>query len=262
MKNIVLGIGVGGGVVLALAWLWGVVSTPQYPPMPSHSPQASDSINLQRSSLRAPVRATAGTGPGLRTTNEGGATLGYTLLDETLDESPGKTQVTMNLVVPEAASDQELTALLNQLLRDVRQRTGFQYHEHPTVVAIYAYGSREHAESGMGQWEAMVSKTPLDYEPSVRIRAGRGTTGEAASRFGLTRQERMAVFGQLVGAGDRGQIEAESEFPTNLIRQFERADQLTEQYKQDLADELGITREQLDEISVEGLQQNWPMPTL
>ena len=192
----------------------------------------------------------------------GGATRGYTLLDDTLDESPGKAQVTMNILVPESATDQELTALLNRLLRDASQRAGFQYHEYPTVVAIYAYASQDHGESGMGQWEAMVSKTPLDLEPSVRIRLGRGTVEEPANRFGLTRQERMAAYRQLVGAEDRGQAEAEREFPTDFSRQFERADQLGEQYKQDLADELDITRDQLDEIGVEGLQQNWQMPAL
>ena len=171
--------------------------------------------------------------------SEGGTALEYALLDETVDESPDKTQVTINLAVPEAASDQELTALLSQLLRDASQRTGFRYHASPTTVSIFAYASREHAESGMGQWEAMVLKTPLDPEPSVRIRSGRGTTDEDGSRFGLTRQERMAVFGQLVRAGDQGRTEAESEFPTDLTRQFERADQLTDRYKQDLADALG-----------------------
>ena len=95
---------------------------------------------------------------------------GYTLLDETLDESPGKTQVSMNILVSESATDQELTSLLGQLLQDTSRRTDFRYHEHPTVIGIWAYASREHAESGMGQWEAMVAKTPLDPEPSVQIR--------------------------------------------------------------------------------------------
>ena len=197
------------------------------------------------------------------------ATRGYTLLDETLDETPGKTQVTMNILVPESAPDQELTESLNQLLQDASQRTGFQYHEHPTVVAIYAYASHEHARAGMGQWEAMVSKTPLDPEPSVRIRPGRGTVDEPVNRFGLTTQERMAAYRQLVRAQDRAQAEAEREFPTenavdlaDFTRQSERADQLAEQYTQDLVDELGITRDQLDAIRFEAFQQNWPMPSL
>lgn len=185
---------------------------------------------------------------------------GYTLLDETLDESPGKTQVSMNILVSESATDQELTSLLGQLLQDTSRRTDFRYHEHPTVIGIWAYASREHAESGMGQWEAMVAKTPLDPEPSVQIRLGRGTPEEPENRFGLTRVERAAAYRRIVSVEDRGQAEAESEFPTDLSRQFERSDQLGEQYKQDLASELGITRDQLDEIAVEGLQQNWPMP--
>lgn len=188
--------------------------------------------------------------------------IGYTLIDETLDESPGKTQIIMNIVVPESASDEELTTLLQQLLQDVGRRTGFRYHERPTVVGIYAYASREHAASGMGQWEAMVTKTPNTIEPSVVIRLGRGIVGEPAVRFGLTRQQRMVAYRQLVDVEDRGQAEAASQFPTDFFRQFERAGELAEQYRQDLADELGITLDQLDEIALEGFQQNWPMPAL
>ena len=189
-----------------------------------------------------------------------GATPGYTLLDEFLDESPGKTQVTMNILVPESATDQELTALLSQLLQDASRRTGFRHHAHPTVIGIYAYASREHAELGMGQWEAMVAKTPLNPEPPVRIRLGRRAVEECANRFGLTMQKRMAAYKQLVRAERRGHAEAEREFPTDFSRRSEQAHQLGEQYKQDLADELGITRDQLDEIGTEGLLQNWPMP--
>ena len=216
-----------------------------------------------------PIRETRRTGGGRTTPGRAstgrvsesvGASLRYTLLDETLDESPGKTQVTMNILVPRSATDQELTALLSQLLQDSGQRTGFRYHEHPTVIGIYAYASREHAELGMGQWEAMVQKTPLYPEPSVQIRWGRGAVEEHANRFGLTMPERMAAWGQLIGAERQGLADAEREFPTDLNRLSERADQLREQYKEDLAVELGITRDQLDAIGREGLLQNWPMP--
>ena len=232
-------------VVSGLMWL------DPHPPVPEADPVVEVA--------QAPVQVVSD--------SSGSATREYTLLDEDLDETPGKTQVTMNILVPESATDQELTDLLNQLLQDASQRTGFQYHDHPTVVGIYAYASREHAAAGMGQWEAMVAMTPPDPEPSVRIRPGRGTVEEPANRFGLTTQERMVAYRQLVGAEDRGQAEAEREFPTenavdlaDFTRQFERADQLAEQYKQDLADELGITRDQLGEIAVEGLTQNWAMP--
>ena len=42
----------------------------------------------------------------------------------------------MNILVPESATDQELTDLLNQLLQDASQRTGFQYHDHPRSLAF------------------------------------------------------------------------------------------------------------------------------
>ena len=89
----------------------------------------------------------------------------------------------------------------------------------------------------------------------------------AVEELGLTTQERMAIYRRLVNAEDRGQAEADRVFPTenavttaDFTRHFELVDQLQERYRQELADELGITRDQLRGIGNEGARQNWPMP--
>ena len=189
----------------------------------------------------------------------------------------------MNIVVPESVSDEELTALLNQLLQETRQRTGFQYHEHPTVVGIFAYASREHAASG--RWEAMATSLPdrsvytwnaagVAFETSVSFRYGRGTAQEPEIRFGLTRQERMDAYKEEVRAEIRGHREAERESlaafgkPPYRLEPLgdewktisELRDRLIEQYKLELADELSITRDQLQELQEEGFDQNWVAP--
>jgi len=48
----------------------------------------------------------------------------------------------------------------------------------------------------------------------------------------------------------------------DFARQNDLASELEEQYKGELATELGLTREQLSEISLEGSQNNWPLPQL
>ena len=191
----------------------------------------------------------------------------YTVIADKADESPGKTQVVIDLIVPQDAPEAGLREVLRLLYDEASQRTGFQYHSTPTVIGIYAYPSREHAESGMGQWSAMLSKTPGDDEPAISIGLSVGQPQPPPERFGFTTDERMQIFRRIVTAGDRGQADAESQAPlgdtptlADLTRQTDLASELEEKYKGELAAELGLTREQLSEISLEGLQNNWPFP--
>ena len=186
----------------------------------------------------------------------------YTLLERVLDESPGKTQLRMDIVVSDRASDEELASLLRHLYQESNKLSGFKYHDHPTVVALYAYPSREHAASGMGQWMAMLIKTPAEAEPAISLRPGRGAGVGEEDRFGLTEQEREDAYKKLVIAEDRGQRDAEQEFPEDFEKQFDRAKQFSIDNKAALARELGITPEQLDSIGLEGLLKNWPIPAL
>ena len=44
------------------------------------------------------------------------------------------------------------------------------------------------------------------------------------------------------------------------MAQHELQQQLWEKYTNELAEEVGLTRAQLDSISVEGLRKQWPIP--
>ena len=55
----------------------------------------------------------------------------YTVLDDALDESPGKTQVTMDLLVEGTATESELRDVLHAVYDEVNGRAGFQYHATP-----------------------------------------------------------------------------------------------------------------------------------
>ncbi len=102
----------------------------------------------------------------------------YTVVDDSVDESPGKTQVTLNVLVPESASEADLRNLLDGLYREASGRTGFRHHRNPTVIGIYAYPSREHAGSGMGQWS-------LPPRCTSRIRIPRAARGKAQPTVSL-----------------------------------------------------------------------------
>lgn len=200
---------------------------------------------------------------------QAGPSIQYTVINDEVDESPGKTQVAMDLLVPQDASEVALREVLLFLYDEARQRTGFQYHSEPTIIGIYAYPSREHAASGMGQWSAMLIKTPRSDDPTINIAQSVGQPEPPSERFGFSTEQRIEIFGRIVTAEDRGQADAERRAPigdtptlADFTRQSDLASELGDQYKGELASELGLTQEQLDEIALEGFQNNWSFPEL
>jgi len=184
----------------------------------------------------------------------------YTILKEGVSETPGKAQITENLLVHPGITEADLRTLLEKRYEVVSQRSGFRYHEHPTVVAIYAYPSREHAESGMGQWAGMLLQTPGDSVPRITIHPSVGKPYTEEERLGLSEVQRRNIFKRIVETEDRGQADAELKYPTDYVKQAKLASELSKANKDALAKELKLTPDQISEIAEEGLTKNWPIP--
>ncbi len=83
-------------------------------------------------------------------------------------EAPIKTQVTLDMLIEEMKMDeQKIKDLLNQHHDKTIKRSGFKYHVLPSN--IYAYTSKDKAESGMGQWVRMISKNHDDTKSKIDI---------------------------------------------------------------------------------------------
>lgn len=93
----------------------------------------------------------------------------YKVLDEDIYDAPIKTQVVLNILVSGGISETGLKALLNKLYSSAKTKRGFKYHSSPTNIYIYAFTSKERAESGMGQWIAMLQKSYGDVSPKISI---------------------------------------------------------------------------------------------
>lgn len=277
----------------------------------------------------------------------------YSVLDEEVYDAPVKTQVTLNVLVSGNISEPGLRALLNQLYNTAKDKKDFEYHDSPTNIYIYAFTSREKAESGMGQWIAMLDKSYDDKSPAISINELQiaELTAKAEERFGLSEKKRKEIYKEAISAGRRARIEAEKEHPidptqslragqvyqlTNktplmpelepadpieamrrvkqlppnvtikvlsvsmkqntpwyqveakgpsnsiigtgwinsialmgqgvvkpkeqLRKQAELMDQLRDKYKNELAQKYGLTREQLEAITTEGLEKDWAFP--
>lgn len=201
----------------------------------------------------------------------------YSVLDEDIYDVPVKTQVTLNILVSGEISEPGLRALLNQLYSSTKARRGFKYHDSPTNIYIYAFTTKERAESGMGQWIAMLQKSYDDIKPTISINERQITQlgAKPEEKFGLSEAKRKQIWSEIVKAEDRATREVEQKYPLpdplkpgysqsvarkQLENQAELQGTLNEKYKDELAKKYGLTRKQLEEIAVEGFTKDWPFP--
>jgi len=118
------------------------------------------------------------------------------------------------LIQDENITEAGLRDILNYEYRIASTTKGFRYHKTPTVIAIWAFQSLEHAESGMGQWIAMLNKSP-DSPLNIRIddRQLKDLHSLPAIKFRLSENKRKAIWKELIRAEDKSWAEAEVAFP-------------------------------------------------
>ena len=112
--------------------------------------------------------------------------------------------------------------------------------------------------------EQQASKTP---EPVVEP--------QDDTKFGYSEQQRFSIFHDMIQAEYRAQLEAEALYPVPdpqspgytseaaaeaIENQIAYSDELVELYWQEVADNWGLTVEQLREIDLEGTEKEWPLP--
>lgn len=200
----------------------------------------------------------------------------YSVLDEDIYDTAIKTQVVLNILVSGEISEPGLRALLDMLYSSIRARGGFKYYNPPTNVFIYAFTSKERAESGW-LWVAMLQKIYDDVKPTISINerqiAQLGAKPE--EKFGLSEAKRKQIWRELIEAerlatriADRTHPLPDvlkhgySQFETKrqIRKQNELWDKLRDEYKKEIAKEYGLTRKQLDEITTEAFAEDWPFP--
>lgn len=202
----------------------------------------------------------------------------YEIVKHDRYDVPIKTQIAMHVVVSGDITEAGLRNLLQKLYGDASGIRDFQHHGgRPTHIFIYVYTSREYFDSGMGQWIAMLSKigegSTIDTE--VRTKLIAQLSAQPEIRDGLPESKRKEIFRARVMAEDRADAEAQRLYPipdpldpeyshteagAQVMKQAEAINTLGRQYRADLSAQHGITEQQLQAISVEALEKNWPMP--
>lgn len=199
--------------------------------------------------------------------------LNYSILREELTDIPSKRLVKWEILIPQKEiNEAKIKELLNALYTKANLKSNFKSGSGPNMIYIYAYTSKEKAESGMGQWVAMLSKTIHDDIPKISISDVQlnSTKIVPMEKFGLTEGKRQNIWTDMIKAEDRARKEAGKRYTTittddnykqeNLEKNMELNTKLYKKYMKEVAKAYGIKPQILDSISNEGLAKGWPFP--
>jgi len=197
--------------------------------------------------------------------------LKHSILKNEVNDIPIKTQVQLDVLIMDTAiTKQKVSDLLNFLYDETAKRTGFKYHTNPTSIYIYAFTSKDKAESGMAQWIGMISKSYDDVQPKIDISDTQlnSLTLKPVEKFGLSENIRLEIWNKSIKVEDRAQKEADMKYPLDkagitqgdIKKNVTLNDKLKAKYEKELAAEYGISVAIIDSIGLEGLTKGWSFP--
>lgn len=207
-------------------------------------------------------------------TNCGGELLKYTIIKEDVSDTPLKTQISITILVEdkENLTEQKLDELLNFLYKEQINKKGFEYHDQPNTVIIWAFDSKEKADAGSGQYIAMISKMYNDTKPKFEMNnvQFKALSLVEHDMWGLTQQQRLDIWHKLILNAWKSQDEADIKYPldksgitkADIKSNVEIKEKLVGKYKNEIAEQYKIKLEIVDSISLEGVTNGWSYPEM
>jgi len=197
--------------------------------------------------------------------------LHYTILEDTLTQMPSKVQIMTTIVIndpKDSITAAKLENTLNHLYNERINRTGFEYLDHPNSIGIYAYLSKERAESGFGQWIAMIAKMPMDSVAQVSFnQAGLHSLKEKEiTKWNVSYMKRQQIWERMIFADREANAEAENSIPLNgateadLGRNARLSYRLKTEKETKIIRDYRISKDVLDSIEMEGVGCDWGFP--
>ncbi len=208
-------------------------------------------------------------------TSSGTIPLKYKILKSDKIDVPLKTQVALTIVLTDEATKinkQSISKLLSNLYNEIKNRTGFKYHTHPTNVYVWAFTTKDKANAGMGQWVGMISGVGTAPEPDLKISDIQlnSLSLKPVEKFGLSEKTRLAIWHKAIRVEDRAQEETDAKYPTDkkgitqsyLMKSYDYRDKLEIKYEKELVREYRITKAILDSICYEAGEKGWAYPSM
>lgn len=174
-----------------------------------------------------------------------------------------KAQVEQRVFVSGSVSEEGLRRFLKNRYQQLSTRSGFTYHNGPTNIYIYVFGSENRAEQGGMGWMGAVMKGASDEAPDIEIKPNliKSYKEGPEEKFGFSEAKRKEIFRELVRAEDRALADAEDKYPDDFDQQTDYQRELEEKYTRQVREEYGITEAIADSITTEAIyEKEWPMP--
>jgi hypothetical protein len=197
--------------------------------------------------------------------------LEHSIHNEDIYQVPIKTQVTLSVTInTKEITEQGVKDLLTFLYEKTKKRTGFKHHKNPTNIFIYAFTTKEKAESGMGQWIGMISQNQGETNPKIKISEVQFNSLNEVDeeKWGLSQYQRLEVWNKLIHLEDKARIETDAKYPldkvgiteTDFDKNADLNEKIKKKYKTELAKEYGIDYSIVDSVGVEGIKKGWAFP--
>ena len=182
--------------------------------------------------------------------------------NEEIYDQPIKTQVVANLLIAGDITEAALRSLLESKFLEIKSRRNFKHHNPATNIYIYAFKDEEMFKTGGANWIAMLQYTVFlstDHHIMMKDAQIAFLHAEPEERYGLSEATRKQIYEE---SWILGKVidEVMAEYPDDLDKQLDYQEELIEKYEKELAAKYGITRDQFDEISIEGLKKGWLIP--
>lgn len=199
-----------------------------------------------------------------------------------LNALPMNKRMVYRVVVPSDIKEEQVRPTVDRIISDITSKDndvdeiGLFLYVDEEVHREYDVARVDWAPGGVwGSVSAEIARSNdrSGYELAIDIREHfedylkqRGKTEE---KFGLSEDERKAVFREIVLAERRAQQEADRLHPVDvsdpnweeeLDRNISKMRELAEKYRAEIWAKYGINEEVENNIAVEGIEENWPLP--
>lgn len=185
------------------------------------------------------------------------------LLSEEIYDVPIVTRVIQSYLVEGDVTEENLKDLLMQKYQDAANRSGFEYHEHPTAVNFLVYTDREYFESSPTNWLARLQKTE-GSEPNFYFNEQQFDllNSEPVEKLGMSEEQRMAIWHEICWYEEKARAQAEEKYPDpkDFDPCWDYEERLIQQYRNEITSRHSITYDDLMEIYSEGSSRGWPYP--
>lgn len=190
-----------------------------------------------------------------------------------LEALPVNKKISLSAALTGPITQEQIEPTLRKIVNEVTARDGdtdelmvFLYSDAARVGQSYDIGRAIWAPGGeFGNVTPDIARSndrssysiTIDAEPNIEEYLAQRASSE--SRFGLAEEQRRALYREIVAAEIRGLEEADQQISPSedVMANIELADKLQAQYTQVVRDKYGVSKEQMNKISVEAIQEGW-----